>query len=295
MCLIWVGFHFGSPEARSSVFRQAAASFAFFFPVDPRGAPCPLWTETGLPWRILSVGPRGAKTPAPASKKPPARSKRRGRVALREGSSLRANNRESLATGAPVRLFPFSGAGRGVKESRWPGTVRQGSGSPMAPLLLTLAAAALAWPCPAAPSESRFSEARVARWAAAALKHVAATQCPDRGGLLPRSQCQRLVRLSQGPGPAVYISEPARPGQKVRALLPDGWGDKPSAPLVPSRNQSGGGGPQRAALPPAGQDAVLVLDPNPGANFGHPLLLFYVDFNVSPRRCRSRDRLYLGE
>ncbi|XP_034289645.1 uncharacterized protein LOC117675275 isoform X2 [Pantherophis guttatus] len=164
----------------------------------------------------------------------------------------------------------------------------------MAPLWLTLAAAALAWPCPAAPSESRFSEARVARWAAAALRHVAATQCPDRGGLLPRSQCQRLVRLSQGPGPAVYISEPARPGQKVRALLPDGWGDKPSAPLVSSRNQSGGGGPQRAALAPAGQDAVLVLDPNPGANFGHPLLLFYVDFNVSPRRCRSRDRLYLG-
>ncbi|XP_062974406.1 uncharacterized protein LOC134393305 [Elgaria multicarinata webbii] len=167
----------------------------------------------------------------------------------------------------------------------------------MAPLLLALAAASLAWSCAAAaaaaPSGSRFSEARVARWAAAALRHVAAAQCPERGGLLPRPQCQRLARLSQGPGPAVYVSEPSRPGHKVRALLPDGWGERPgAAPVAPGRNQSGG--PQRPASAPSGQDAILVLDPSPGANFGHPLLLFYVDFHVSPRRCRSRDRLYLG-
>ncbi|XP_053142872.1 uncharacterized protein LOC128340955 isoform X2 [Hemicordylus capensis] len=170
----------------------------------------------------------------------------------------------------------------------------------MAPLLLALLLAAASLGCcccAAAPSGSRFSEARVARWAAAALRQVAVAPCPERGGLLPWPQCQRLARLSQGPGPAVYVSEPARPGHKVRALLPDGWGDRPSAPLVPSRNQSGGGGgggPQRPAVAPSAHDAVLVLDPSPGANFGHPLLLFYVDFNVSPRRCRSRDRLYLG-
>lgn len=163
----------------------------------------------------------------------------------------------------------------------------------MAALLLALATAWLAVSCAAAPSGSRFSEARVARWAAAALRHVAVTPCPERGGLLPRPQCQRLARLSQGSGPAVYVSEPARPGHKVRALLPDGWGDRPGAPPVPSRNQSGT--PPRPPVMPSAHDAVLVLDPSPGANFGHPLLLFYVDFNVSPRRCRSRDRLYLGE
>uniref|UniRef100_A0A6J0TKP5 Uncharacterized protein n=1 Tax=Pogona vitticeps TaxID=103695 RepID=A0A6J0TKP5_9SAUR len=165
----------------------------------------------------------------------------------------------------------------------------------MAPLLWTLAAAAataaasLTWaggapPAAAAGGGGGFSEARVARWAAAALRHVAAAApCPERGGLLPRPQCQRLARLSQGARPAVYVSPPARPGHKVRAVLPDGWGDRrPGAPGGPSRNQSGG------------QDALLVLDPSPGASFGHPLLLFYVDFNISPRRCRSRDRLYLG-
>ncbi|XP_077176869.1 uncharacterized protein LOC143829592 [Paroedura picta] len=163
----------------------------------------------------------------------------------------------------------------------------------MAPLLLALAAAFLPWSGAAVPSGRRFSEARVARWAAAALRHVAVAPCPERGGLLPLPQCQRLARLSQGPGPAVYVSEPTQPGHKVRALLPDGWGDRPGGAPVASRNQSAG--PQRppgAALP--AHDAVLVLDPSPGASFGHPLLLFYIDFNVSPRRCRSRDRFYLG-
>lgn len=155
-------------------------------------------------------------------------------------------------------------------------------------LLLALAAASPAARSAAAPSGSRFSEARVARWAAAALRHVAAAPCPERGGLLPRPQCQRLARLSptsssssssSGPAAAVvYVSEPSRAGHKVRALLPDGSGDRTSLP---------------AAAP--AHDAVLVLDPSPGANFGHPLLLFYVDFSVSPRRCRGRDRLYLGE
>ncbi|XP_054826061.1 uncharacterized protein LOC129323551 [Eublepharis macularius] len=163
----------------------------------------------------------------------------------------------------------------------------------MALLLLALAAASLAWPCAATPSGSHFSEARVARWATAALRHVAVAPCPERGGLLPRPQCQRLARLSQGLGPAVYVSEPAQPGHKVRALLPDGWGDRPGGSLAPARNQSAGLQRPAGVSPPA-HDAVLVLDPSPGASFGHPLLLFYIDFNVSPRRCRSRDRLYLG-
>ncbi|XP_048341090.1 uncharacterized protein LOC125426618 [Sphaerodactylus townsendi] len=164
----------------------------------------------------------------------------------------------------------------------------------MALLLLALAAASLARSCAAVPSGgSRFSEVRVARWAAAALRHLTAAPCPERGGLLPRPQCQRLARLSQGPGPAVYVSEPAQPGHKVRALLPDGWGDRPGVSPVPGRNQSAA--PQRpTGAAPSAHDVVLVLDPSPGASFGHPLLLFYIDFNVTPRRCRSRDRLYLG-
>lgn len=42
-------------------------------------------------------------------------------------------------------------------------------------------------------------------------------------------------------------------------------------------------------------DAVLVLDPSPGENFGHPVVLFYVDVNVTKKRCSHLDGIYLGE
>lgn len=42
-------------------------------------------------------------------------------------------------------------------------------------------------------------------------------------------------------------------------------------------------------------DAVLVLDPSPGENFGHPVGLFYVDVNVTKKRCSHLDGVYLGE
>lgn len=42
-------------------------------------------------------------------------------------------------------------------------------------------------------------------------------------------------------------------------------------------------------------DAVLVLDPSPGENFGHPVFLFYVDVNVTKKRCLHMNGVYLGE
>uniref|UniRef100_A0A3Q0T689 Si:ch211-67e16.11 n=1 Tax=Amphilophus citrinellus TaxID=61819 RepID=A0A3Q0T689_AMPCI len=42
-------------------------------------------------------------------------------------------------------------------------------------------------------------------------------------------------------------------------------------------------------------DAVLVLDPSPGENFGHPVVLFYVDLNVTKKRCSHLDGIYLDE
>lgn len=42
-------------------------------------------------------------------------------------------------------------------------------------------------------------------------------------------------------------------------------------------------------------DAVLVLDPSPGENFGHPVVLFYVDVNVTKKRCSHLDGIYLGK
>ncbi|CAM5146815.1 unnamed protein product [Eretmochelys imbricata] len=80
--------------------------------------------------------------------------------------------------------------------------------------------------------------------------------------------------------PALYVSEPARPGPKVRALLPDGSGAAGGA------KRSGPGAPPE-------HDALLP-DPSPGASFGHPPRIFRLDFGVSPRRCRGPDRVYLA-
>ncbi|XP_061090105.1 uncharacterized protein si:ch211-67e16.11 [Conger conger] len=42
-------------------------------------------------------------------------------------------------------------------------------------------------------------------------------------------------------------------------------------------------------------DAVLVLDPSPGESFGHPVVLFYIDFNVTKKKCGHRDGIFIGE
>lgn len=125
------------------------------------------------------------------------------------------------------------------------------------------------------PPSGVFAAWRVSRWASAAWRQVwSSSSCPERGGLLGRPQCQRLSRLVSPPGrgPAVYVSAPAPPGRKLRALLPDGAADRPPA-----------------------HDALLLLDPSPDAAFGHPLLLFYLDFGLGPPRCRGPHRFYLGE
>lgn len=61
---------------------------------------------------------------------------------------------------------------------------------------------------------------------------------------------------------------------------------------------NGAQGPHRHQQPftePTAHDAVLVLDPSPGENFGHPLGLFYLDVNVTKKRCSHMDGIYLGE
>lgn len=66
---------------------------------------------------------------------------------------------------------------------------------------------------------------------------------------------------------------------KVVVVLPD---------LMDLSGVPGGGGPREA------HDAVLLVDPSPGDNFGHPVVLFYVDVNVTKKRCSLMDGLSLG-
>ena len=71
---------------------------------------------------------------------------------------------------------------------------------------------------------------------------------------------------------------------KVVALLPDS-----SDPTGLGGYRAGGG-----LRPAAAHDAVLLVDPSPGENFGHPVILFYVDMNVTKKRCSLMEGLHLG-
>ena len=68
----------------------------------------------------------------------------------------------------------------------------------------------------------------------------------------------------------VYLAGPSPYGRLV-AVLPDG-----------SLERSGG------------HDAVLVLDPYPTANFGHLVLVFYIQLESDLTRCTAEGGTYLG-
>ena len=51
------------------------------------------------------------------------------------------------------------------------------------------------------------------------------------------------------------------------------------------------GGLSRAGL----HDGVLVLDPYPEANFGHIVLVFFVDYRHTPRSCSHKKGLFMGK
>uniref|UniRef100_A0A3Q2YDH4 Si:ch211-67e16.11 n=1 Tax=Hippocampus comes TaxID=109280 RepID=A0A3Q2YDH4_HIPCM len=90
----------------------------------------------------------------------------------------------------------------------------------------------------------------------------------------------------------------------VLAILPDSYS---SSGLISSKFRSAFGigrlangresrhRYQAPFLASVSHDAVLVLDPSPSENFGHPVALFYVDFNVTKKRCSHLDGIYLEE
>ncbi|XP_066544683.1 uncharacterized protein LOC136711968 isoform X2 [Amia ocellicauda] len=179
---------------------------------------------------------------------------------------------------------------------------------------------------------SQVKAARLDRWAKTGLQYLRLNLC-KRVSSLSETECRRLAQLSQT-GVAVYASEP-NSGEKVLAILPDSPGSMPgrAAPgLRPSPglskseahgdrvrhlNQSGtafqggkqgfivGSGLEGGKRMPGlatelfpgatAHDAVLALDPSPGESFGHPIILFYIDFNVSKKKCGHREGIHLGD
>lgn len=110
---------------------------------------------------------------------------------------------------------------------------------------------------------------------------------------LPESECRRLAHLHPS-GIAVYTSESG--SGKVLAILPDSHPAlkaSHSASALPAERELE---QERERFPDvSAHDAVLVLDPSPGESFGHPVLLFYVDFNVAKKKCSHMQGIYLGK
>ncbi|KAM8854995.1 uncharacterized protein AB9W97_020087 isoform 2-T2 [Spinachia spinachia] len=173
--------------------------------------------------------------------------------------------------------------------------------APLSILLLNVAAVA---PGGGGVPGSAVAPGRLERWVRSGLQSLQWDQLDRclRMSSLSEAECRRLAHLPLS-AVAVYVSEPrtaAGNADKVVAILPDSSGGSVSSKLRGglSVGQTLNGGPhrQQQSFPGAtAHDAVLVLDPTPAENFGHPVVLFYVDVNVTKKRCSHLDGIYLGE
>ncbi|XP_023136060.1 uncharacterized protein si:ch211-67e16.11 [Amphiprion ocellaris] len=158
----------------------------------------------------------------------------------------------------------------------------------------------------AADPAASLSPARLERWVRSGLQSLQWDQLDRclRVSSLSESECRRLAHLPPS-AVAVYVSEPptaAGSPDKVVSILPDSSGgsvgSKPRGGFGVGPVLNGGEAPLRHQQPLTGStahDAVLVLDLSPGENFGHPVVLFYVDVNVTKKRCSHLDGIYLGD
>ncbi|XP_061580556.1 uncharacterized protein si:ch211-67e16.11 isoform X3 [Cololabis saira] len=164
----------------------------------------------------------------------------------------------------------------------------------LAALLSALRAAGSVAPGSAAPG-------RLERWVRSGLQSLQWEQLERclRSSSVSEAECRRLAHLPLS-SVAVYASEPRNAADKVLAILPDSssgmLSSKLRGGLGVGRMLNRGESLHRHQQPLANSmthDAVLVLDPSPGENFGHPVVLFYVDMNVTKKRCSHLDGIYL--
>lgn len=141
-------------------------------------------------------------------------------------------------------------------------------------------------------SEVKFS--RLDRWVKTGFQYLKLNLC--RRVSLSESECKRLSHLHLS-SVAVYVSD--FNSEKVLAILPDSYSVEVPAPKQNTYSVGSAmkDGKRSADFFPgsATHDAVLVLDPSPGESFGHPVVLFYVDFNVTKKKCGHMDGIFLGK
>ncbi|KAK7499367.1 hypothetical protein BaRGS_00009342, partial [Batillaria attramentaria] len=106
------------------------------------------------------------------------------------------------------------------------------------------------------------------RWATAAFDFVHNLDCDDVFFTTSR-ECRELVSLPKS-AMNVYMADPS-PYGKFRTVIPD-------EPLTGTGLH----------------EAVVVVDPYPAANFGHLVVIFFVDSDVSRSHCQKMGGVYLA-
>ncbi|KAK5606889.1 hypothetical protein CRENBAI_014131 [Crenichthys baileyi] len=161
-------------------------------------------------------------------------------------------------------------------------------------------------PVPSVAPASSVALSRLDRWVRSGLQMLQLDQQDRclRMSSMSEADCRRLTHLPLS-SVAVYLSEQrttAGPLKKVLAILPDFssgmLSSKGRGSFSVGRMLNRADGPHRHSQPlysSSAHDVVLVLDPSPGENFGHPVVLFYVDMNVTKKRCSHLDGIYLGD
>ena len=115
------------------------------------------------------------------------------------------------------------------------------------------------------------ADANYTRWMDAAYNYMVTLNC-KKAFFTSETECRTLLTLSKA-DVAVYLAPPSRYAQlQYRAILPD-----------------------RGLRRSGNHDAVLALDPYPQANFGHPVLVFFVDFDRNEVICHREGGIFLGE
>ena len=117
--------------------------------------------------------------------------------------------------------------------------------------------------------EQRMAGEQLSRWTNAAFDYLRALNC-DEVFFTTAKECRRIKQLDKEDVNA-YVAGPSVYG-KVTATLPDG-------------------GLSRAGA----HDAVVVIDPYPEANFGHLVMVFFMDLGSTQTVCEVEGGNYLGE
>ena len=110
---------------------------------------------------------------------------------------------------------------------------------------------------------------RQLKWANSAYDFIQTIDCASTH-LTGKKECKTLQTVAKAEM-NLYVADPTSRG-KLEAILPDGGLRKTGR-----------------------HDAVLVLDPYPRANFGHLVIVFYIDLERDKEHCSMHDGIYLGQ